>query len=645
MAAPTPITEALIAEIIARVSRDMRVRRFFAGGGRLHLDRRLPFLCVYRKPEGCDDEGTAQLVSAETSVLHVSGDASSLHSTRLLTRRLAETISEYFGGLLIVEIWAESPEDAGDVPTTETGEPLPPRPFFTVIAPKRRQPSRTIQTLIKSLASIRLLRQKADAVLDEESPPYPPGMKPLLSRSDAARLGCYCVGIKIRPIYRDDENHAIFPSILRAMRRGIGYSLKRSFFVFARERTRIRPSHYYSLGRRSVLKVVWEIDSRLAAIDNSFDLLLQATPVNAESAWREFRRSRFQSDPVFHYRPLVADPALLKRSLYDIPIEKIEDPTLAHLFLEKQDELGRQITMLGDIGTQRFLPGSLQVFGRATPGLLAEARQLLQSMPLRIPKRKQVDAQAFAAKAREEIGSYRRKYDGFTATVTVRDDIYSGLLVSKGHLLVGKDTKIPASRVTALLQHEIGTHLVTHYNGRAQPFRQLECGLAGHGDLQEGLAVLSEHLVGGLDPPRLRTLAARVAATESLLDGASFVDTYRLLKGEHAFPQRQAYTIAMRVYRGGGFTKDLVYLRGLIAILRYMQDGGAIEPIIVGKLGADHIPIIQELTYRQVLHSPPLRPHYFEWPGTMDALMQIRNGINVSQLFKVPDNENRIRRQ
>lgn len=635
MATPTPITEALVAEIVARVSQDMRVRRFLDGGGRIHLDRRLPFLCVYRRPEGGDDRGTAQLVSAETSVFHFAGDTRSAASSRLLTKALAETLGGYFGRFLIVEIWSERSADSRDVPTAETGEPLPPQPFFTIIAPKRRQPHNTVRALVKSLASIRLVRQRAEAVLEEGSAPHPPGMKPLLSPSDAARLGCYCVGIQVRPIYRDRTTHEVFPSILRVLRRGMGYSLKRAFFVFAKEHTKIRPHHYYSLGRRSVLKVVWEIDRRLAEIDNSFDLLLQATPVNAEAAWREFQRSRFQSDPVFHYRPLTVEPALLKRSLYSIPVERIEDPTLAHLFLEKQDELGRKITMLSDIGTPRFLPGSLQVFGRVTSDLLGVAGQLLQSTPARSLQRKQVDARTFAAKAQEEIDFYREKYDGFTATVTVRKDVYSGLLVSKGHLLVGNGTQIPASRVTALLQHEVGTHLVTHYNGQAQPFRQLDCGLAGYDQLQEGLAVLSEYLAGGLDQPRIRTLAARVLAAKSLLDGARFVDTYRLLASEHAFPQRQAYTIAMRVYRGGGLTKDLVYLQGLITILKYLQDGGDIEPLIVGKLGADHIPIIQELTYRRVLHSPPLRPRYFEWPGMADALAQLRHGIGVSQLIKV----------
>jgi len=635
MAKPAPITEALVAEVVARASQDMRVRRFLVDGGLIHLDRRLPFLCVYRQPERDDDAGTAQLVSAEASVLHLPGDARRLPGARLLVKSLVRALSEHFGGFLVVEIWAERTEEAADVPTAETGEPLPLVPFFTVVAPKRRWPEDTVQMLLKSLGRIKLGRQRAVASLDQETAPHPPGMKPLLPPPETARLNCYHLGIQVRPVYRDHLTQEVFPSVLRTLRRRFDHALKRAFFAFAEEYTKIRPEHYYSLGRRSVLKVVWEIDRQLAEIDKSFDLLLQATPVNAEGAWREFRRHRFQADPVFHYRPLAVEPALLKRALYDVPVERIEDPTLAHLFLEKQDELGRRITMLSDIGTPNFLAGSLQVYGRVTPELLDVARQLLQSARKRNSQRRQVDARTFAAKAQEEIDSYRRKYVGFKGTVTVREDIYSGLLASRGHLLVGRDTRIPAARVDALLQHEVGTHLVTFYNGQSQPLRQLECGLAGFDEVQEGLAVLAEYLVGGLDGPRLRTLAARVIAARCLLDGASFVETYRTLTRQYAFPQRQAYTIAMRLYRAGGLTKDLVYLQGFITMLAYIRNGGEIESLTVGKLGADHVPIIRELTFRRVLHAPPLRPRYFERPGVTDALARLRNGISVSQLVKV----------
>ena len=49
-----------------------------------------------------------------------------------------------------------------------------------------------------------------------------------------------------------------------------------------------------------------------------------------------------------------------------------------------------------------------------------------------------------------------------------------------------------AEKAAALLAHEVGTHIVTYVNGKAQPFRQLYAGLAGYEAFQEGIAVLAE---------------------------------------------------------------------------------------------------------------------------------------------------------
>jgi hypothetical protein len=71
--------------------------------------------------------------------------------------------------------------------------------------------------------------------------------------------------------------------------------------------------------------------------------------------------------------------------------------------------------------------------------------------------------------------------------------------------------------------------VLTYYNGRAQPLRQLYTGLAGYDELQEGLAVLAEYLADGLDASRMRVLAARVVAAHSVEHGATFTDTFRML--------------------------------------------------------------------------------------------------------------------
>jgi uncharacterized protein (TIGR02421 family) len=193
---------------------------------------------------------------------------------------------------------------------------------------------------------------------------------------------------------------------------------------------------------------------------------------------------------------------------------------------------------------------------------------------------------------------------------------------------------VSSHQAEAFLHHEIGTHAPPYFNGLAQPFQQLSLGLPGYDELQEGLAVLGEFLSGGLTPSRLRMLAARVVAVHKLLDGASFVDVFRELHGENGFRQEAAFTITTRVFRGGGLTKDAVYLRGLIRILEYLRGKGDLEVLFVGKIAPHHVKMIRELQARNVLVRPPVLPRYLEDPESGKRLERVRRGVSVFDLLE-----------
>src|SRR5690606_939212 len=123
---------------------------------------------------------------------------------------------------------------------------------------------------------------------------------------------------------------------------------------------------------------------------------------------------------------------------------------------------------------------------------------------------------------------YREAYAGLESEVLIRDDV-AGIQVSDGDLLIGHSFSVSARRAQGLLQHEIGTHVVTHSNGLAQPLGLLATGLAGYEETQEGLAVTAEYLTGALTSSRLRILAARVVTARDLIDGAIFVESFRRL--------------------------------------------------------------------------------------------------------------------
>jgi uncharacterized protein (TIGR02421 family) len=626
----------LAAAVIDQLTQDKRVRQELAGAGRVHFDRRVPFLCVYRRPPGREDAGTKQIISSETAYLIVPAEPRPAAAAMVLLRSLVKYLAEYFGGCLIVELWATAEASDNLETAEEDGDRSRIGPKFEIVTLKQRIPRTTVESLSKSLAKIKLSRCGATIDIVQRDGACPPGMKPLLKGAELQDWNCFVLGLAMKPAYRDPQTNELFPSVVRSIRRGVNRALKQAFFTFAHQQTKARPSHFYALGRRSVVKSVFEVDRELAQIDRSFDLLLQATPVNAESAWREFRRGKFERPPVFYYRPLVIDPTLQKRRLYAIPVEKIEDPTLSYLFRQKQEELDRQITLLSDIDSPRFLPESLQIYGGVSDSLLEQATTLLDRVPTRSGEdtlRGQLSAAEFASRAEKELDYYRKQCPDFSSSVHLREDLYTGMMVSGDQLLIGGRTRVPKRRVDALLQHEIGTHLVTRYNGRIQPFQQLEVGLAGYDGLQEGLAVLSEYLVGELSRFRIRVLAARVIAAHRLVDGASFIDTFRMLDRTFEFSQRTAYTITMRTYRGGGLTKDAVYLRGLLQILKYIREGDDLEPLYIGKVASSHLPLIAELRARGVIKPPALQPRYLQDQGAMKKIELLRGGLTVLELL------------
>lgn len=80
-----------------------------------------------------------------------------------------------------------------------------------------------------------------------------------------------------------------------------------------------------------------EIDHALAEMEREIDLLLNLTPTNAAEAWADFERGGFASVPALQSRPLGFDPDLVKRRLYDLEIERVEDPALENIFLAKRE--------------------------------------------------------------------------------------------------------------------------------------------------------------------------------------------------------------------------------------------------------------------------------------------------------------------
>ena len=505
---PKSITEQFIETASARLAEGKPVRRRLPLWGRLHIDRQLPFLCVYRRPPRRDDPGTDRLVLGEAAYLQAPGNRTLGKQLSSLVQAIALIKGRVFGAFVVIEIWSST--EIGDLPADRAGVL---RPAFHIVPSLSNAVSSTVRVLEESLRSGLIRNQTPVVAITPSRRVAPPGLRPLLTPQETEACGAVVLGLEVRPVYRDKRKGTLYPLLLRSVHRLVYRALKQAFFEFTRSNTSHLPPHYHSLGRRALVKAVWRIDRQLAEVSSAYDFLLAVTPVNSHGAWKAFRKSHFEKPPRFVYRPIPVTPTVLKRKLFAISIDQVEDPGLARIFREKQSEIDRHLTGLLDRETKRFLYTSLQIFGEVDDSLLEVAQTLLDRIPphSREGSARRVGAAVFAERAEQEFVLFRQAYRGFSSKISIRNDI-SGLMVSRGNLLIASDMSIPESRVEALIQHEVGTHVLTYYNGRSQRFRQLYSGLAGYEELQEGLAVMAEYLVGGLSLPRLRLLAARVIA-------------------------------------------------------------------------------------------------------------------------------------
>ena len=93
---------------------------------------------------------------------------------------------------------------------------------------------------------------------------------------------------------------------------------------------------------------------------------------------------------------------------------------------------------------------------------------------------------------------------------------------------------------------------------------------------QEGLATFAEQITGSIDIERLKRISLRIEAIAMAREGADFIEVFGFFRHAGQTPE-ESFASAQRVFRGvppsGGtaFTKDTVYLRGLVSVHTFFR--------------------------------------------------------------------------
>ncbi len=276
---------------------------------------------------------------------------------------------------------------------------------------------------------------------------------------------------------------------------------------------------------------------------------------------------------------------------------EVEDVPGAALFVEKLDELELDLALLDAVGDarrvrplsrRRFPSGENLVFESTQARTLGQiAREWLASPastpePRTLPATADHDAPSLARLIREVARAV-----ALDVTVEVEPRLAAGAATGERTIYVA-DRAFGAHEAARLAVHEVLGHLTVAANGRAQPFRLLEWGTAGSFADQEGVAIHLEEQHGALDSQRLRTLAARVVATDCVRAEWSFGETARHLHDDHGFGADEAIALAERAFRGGGIARDASYLLGYIRVREAIrQNTVTLDELRMGRVSVD----------------------------------------------------------
>ena len=197
-----------------------------------------------------------------------------------------------------------------------------------------------------------------------------------------------------------------------------------------------------------------------------------------------------------------------------------------------------------------------------------------------------------------------------------------------------------------LVEHEAFVHSLTALNGRRQPhLKSLARNSPRITATQEGLAVFAELMSGSIDIERMKRISLRIIAIDMALRGADFIEVFRFFL-DAGQSETDSFASAQRVFRGapldGGtaFTKDTVYLHGLLSVHTFFRWAfkhrkvGMCRNLFAGKL-----------TLHEVVSLMPYFDNgYIAAPKYLPPWMQHANGLAGTLAFSLFANQIRLDR-
>lgn len=424
--------------------------------------------------------------------------------------------------------------------------------------------------------------------------------------------------LEVKKIFMDELSGEIYPLVMQELIRQVRDSMVDISALFVRRHTRKRRTKKIKLLAEKMDPAITRVDRALYQIAKGLETLHYINPINIPGERKNFFKRHANYQPSFIYRQLDIDPYQFREQLYRLNPNEIRDPGVQAMYRNVIYNLSGKIDLLIKAGTPNFLYESLKYYGEPSLIDIQNANFILHAAPLGEEEQASVSTAELIIRFKQTA-----KHLGMDCKIEVSTKLVASAMVLNGRKVIqlGKNLQLTETQASALIQHELGVHMATSLNAGKQRLKIFTIGLPGNTLTQEGLAILNEYQSGYMTLRRMQGLALRVLAVNEMKKQGDFRHTYNYLHEEHRLPPDQAFMLAVRVHRGGGFTKDYLYLNGVCQAL-YVVKQNRIRNLYVGKTGFKYLGIIDEMVERQWVSEPQFYPRYLDHPEQCSPVLE-----------------------
>ena len=342
-------------------------------------------------------------------------------------------------------------------------------------------------------------------------------------------------------------------------------------------------------------QAVLDIDANINRLVRKIELLSYVNPLNIAKARKEFFASKFTENPSFKYPKIDFNPYKLQRLFFSQRLERIKDERIQKVYEDIIYEYSGLIQCIETIGEgDKFYYNCLRSFGTPNEKDVKNAEFILHFDD--DPEDETMIPHYNTAEAVEYFKEFSKLFD-FEYHIKTSNKMSASAMVLNNQktMVLRKNNLYSQNELETLANHEIGVHLVTTFNGLNHPLKIFSHGFPKNVETQEGLAVFSEYMSGCLTLKRIKELSYRVIAIDSLSKGYDFAGTFDVLYSQFKLDKKTAFNITLRAHRGGGFTKDYLYLTGLKKIYKHYKQDKSLDNLLTGKVSLKYLAEIEHL--------------------------------------------------